>query len=243
MRQSIEPSRSSTVAIAHMSPFLVVLRCRVVISPAIVTISPSLTAPSSASELMEVEEFWAMTCSSPYRGWSETYRPSMLRSKASSSLRSHSGRSGMVSVAAEPEAIASSPSPPPAPPKTSAKRSYWPWASLRLTSTTESTASSWISTRERRLWPRESKAPPLISDSMVRLLHTDSGTLSRKSVKEVKAPFSSRVRMISSTTFAPTLRIAERPKRMSSPTAEKYRSDSLTSGGSTVMPRWRQSPR
>ncbi|CPU65892.1 Uncharacterised protein [Mycobacteroides abscessus] len=74
-----------------------------------------------------------------------------------------------------------------------------------------------------------------MSDSMVRLLHTTAGTLSRKSVNEVKAPFSSRVRMIASTTFAPTLRTPVRPKRMSPPTAVNFAAESFTSGGSTVM--------
>ena len=75
----------------------------------------------------------------------------------------------------------------------SAKRSNWPSASLRLTPMTESTACSCTSSRARRAWPRESKAPALMSDSMVRLLQTTAGTLSRKSVKDVNAPFSSRV--------------------------------------------------
>ncbi len=56
---------------------------------------------------------------------------------------------------------------------------------------------------------------------MVRLLHTTAGTLCRKSLNEVKAPLSSRALMISTTTLAPTLRTASRPKRMSSPTAAK----------------------
>jgi hypothetical protein len=62
-------------------------------------------------------------------------------------------------------------------------------------------------------------------------------------VKDVNAPFSSRVRTIASTTFAPTLRTAVRPKRMSAPTAVKFAADEFTSGGSTVMPMWRHSPR
>ena len=78
---------------------------------------------------------------------------------------------------------------------------------------------------------------------MVRLLHTTAGTLERKSLKEAKAPFSSRVRMIASTTGRPTLRIAASPKRMSVPTAAKLAIDSLTSGGSTLMPMCRHSLR
>ncbi len=95
----------------------------------------------------------------------------------------------------------------------------------------------------RRLSPSESNAPPLMSDSMVRLLQTTAGTLERKSLKEAKAPFSSRALMIAWTTGRPTLRIAARPKRMSVPTAAKLAIDSLTSGGSTLMPMCRHSLR
>ncbi|SKY35320.1 Uncharacterised protein [Mycobacteroides abscessus subsp. abscessus] len=56
-------------------------------------------------------------------------------------------------------------------------------------------------------------------------------------------PFSSRAARIDDTTPDPTLRIAARPKRMSVPTAAKLCCDSLTSGGSTVMPSLRQSAR
>ncbi len=93
------------------------------------------------------------------------------------------------------------------------------------------------------MWPRESNAPALISDSIVRLLQTTAGTLSRKSVKLVYAPFVCRASTIASTTFAPTLRTAVRPNRMSAPTAVKFAADELTSGGSTVIPIRRHSPR
>ena len=78
---------------------------------------------------------------------------------------------------------------------------------------------------------------------MVRLLQTTAGTLRRKSSNEVKAPWLSRVATIASTTLVPTLRIAARPNRMSVPTAAKFATDSLTSGGSTLMPIRRHSPR
>ena len=42
--------------------------------------------------------------------------------------------------------------------------------------------------------------------------------------------------MIDATTFSPTLRIADKPKRMSAPTGVKFESEELTSGGSTLMP-------
>lgn len=80
-------------------------------------------------------------------------------------------------------------------------------------------------------------------DSMVRLLHTTSGTFARKSPKPVYEPFSSRPWTMPLTTLAPTLRTAPMPKRMSRPTGVKVRWDSFTSGGSTVMPMWRHSLR
>ncbi|SKV08434.1 Uncharacterised protein [Mycobacteroides abscessus subsp. abscessus] len=45
------------------------------------------------------------------------------------------------------------------------------------------------------------------------------------------------------TTLAPTLRTPPSPYRMSSPTDAKLCTDSLTSGGNTVIPRRRQSAR
>ena len=53
-----------------------------------------------------------------------------------------------------------------------------------------------------------SKAPALISDSVVRLLQTTASTLSRKSGKEAYLPLALRLLMIDSTTFVPTLRTA-----------------------------------
>lgn len=94
-----------------------------------------------------------------------------------------------------------------------------------------------------RGWPRESKAPALTSDSMVRLLRTVAGHLRRKSSNEAKSPFSVRAAMIDSTTLRPTLRIASSPKRMSEPTAAKLPTEVLTSGGSTLMPMCRHSLR
>ena len=93
------------------------------------------------------------------------------------------------------------------------------------------------------MWPSESNAPALTSDSMVRLLQTTAGTLRRKSSNEVNAPFSSRVRTIASTTLWPTLRMAARPNRTSSPTAANTPIEALTSGGRTVTCIRRHSPR
>jgi hypothetical protein len=52
-----------------------------------------------------------------------------------------------------------------------------------------------------------------------------------------------RAATIASTTFAPTLRMAVRPNRMSVPTGVKFAADSFTSGGSTLMPSRRHSLR
>ena len=49
--------------------------------------------------------------------------------------------------------------------------------------------------------------------------------------------------MIDSTTFTPTLRIAARPNRMSSPTEVNRAEEAFTSGGSTLMPIRRHSAR
>ena len=100
-----------------------------------------------------------------------------------------------------------------------------------------------MSARPLRGWPNESKAPALTSDSMTRLLQTTAGTLRRKSAKLVKSPLDLRAAMIASTTFAPTLRMAARPKRTSAPTAVNVATDALTSGGSTVTPIRRDSDR
>ena len=83
----------------------------------------------------------------------------------------------------------------------------------------------------------------MISDSITRLLHTTSGTLRRKSAKLVNAPLDLRAAMMASTTLMPTLRIAARPNLTSCPTAANVATDSLTSGGSTLMPIRRHSLR
>ena len=63
---------------------------------------------------------------------------------------------------------------------------------------------------------------------------------STKSSSERKIPPDSRSLMISSDTAAPTLRMADRPKRIPSPETENPLSPSLTSGGRIAMPIWRQ---
>ena len=186
------------------------------------TVEPSGRCSSRSSVAIDTSAAAASTCSSPDSGWSDTYRPSISRSNASRCFLSQSGRSGTTTA---------KPCAPSSPPIRSANRSNWPSASLRFTPMTESTACSCTSSSARRAWPSESNAPALMSDSMVRLLQTTAGTLSRKSVKDVNAPFSSRARTIASTTFAPTLRTAVRPNRMSLPTAVKLADDEFTSGG------------
>ena len=76
----------------------------------------------------------------------------------------------------------------------------------------------------------------MISDSITRLLHTTRGTLRRKSENPANSPLDLRAAMIDSTTLPPTLRIAARPNLMSLPTGANVATDSLTSGGSTLMP-------
>ena len=164
----------------------------------------------------------------------------MSRSWASRVCLSHSSMSGIETLAPHPAPSAAGPSPPSSRPP---KRESCPIASLRLISTYCSTAVSWIVTSARRRWFSESKAPALTSDSITRLLHTIASTLVRKSPKSVNRPFSRRAATTDSTTFPPTLRIALRPKRMSVPTGVKLESDSLTSGGSTLIPIRRHSLR
>src|SRR5215469_12955234 len=170
----------------------------------------------------------AMTCSTPSSGWSDTYSPSISRSKASSVDFSHSpsgtGTSNVTS------SWLSSP-----------KSESWPMASFRFTSMIASTACSWISTSPRRGCPNESNAPALTSDSITRLLQTLTGTLRRKSEKLPKAPLAVRAATTDSTTAVPTLRTAARPNLMSGPTAVKMAFDALTSGGRTLMPILRHS--
>ena len=122
-------------------------------------------------------------------------------------------------------------------------RSNWPIASARLVSSTASTAGSYTLISPRRAWCSESKAPPLISASIVRLLQTTASTLRRKSAKSANSPFSARVATTDATTFAPTLRIAVSPNLMSLPTGVKFASEEFTHGGSTLMPMCRHSAR
>ncbi len=107
---SIAPPRSSSVAVAHWLPCLVTLRVTPDKMPPIFTIWPSprpddgATAtgrpPSSSSSSSEppdpissasgMSASRAMMCSTPSSGRSETYRPSISRSKLSRVFLSHS---------------------------------------------------------------------------------------------------------------------------------------------------------
>ena len=71
-RHSMAPSRSSTVAIAHRSPFFVRFSCRLVISPATVTGVPSGLPSSPMSAAIGVSACVVRMCSMPNSGWSET---------------------------------------------------------------------------------------------------------------------------------------------------------------------------
>jgi hypothetical protein len=83
-----------------------------------------------------------------------------------------------------------------------------------------------------------------LAQRLDRLLVAGDGVDLAQEVAEVgEAALASRVRTIEATTLVPTLRIADRPKRMSVPRGVKSLSESLTSGGSTLMPMRRHSAR
>ena len=69
---SIAPSRSSTVAIAHTSPFLVTLRCSPLTRPPMVTCEPSARSSEPVSDAIEQSAAAESRCSTPKSGWSET---------------------------------------------------------------------------------------------------------------------------------------------------------------------------
>ncbi len=142
--------------------------------PARVTTVPSATAPSSDSVAICRSAALSSTCSMPNSGWSDTYSPSISRSNASRSDLSHS-ISGIGGVTTRPAPCCSSS------PNMEPNRSNWPTASLRFTSRNESIASACTASSPLRVCPIESKAPALISDSMVFLLQATASTLRRKS--------------------------------------------------------------
>ena len=78
---------------------------------------------------------------------------------------------------------------------------------------------------------------------MVFLLHTFASTLARKSPNDENAPLLAREDFTDATTPSPTLRIAASPKRISFPRGVYSASDSLTSGGNTLIPMRRHSER
>ena len=88
-----------------------------------------------------------------------------------------------------------------------------------------------------------SKAPALISDSMVRLLSTAGSTRSTKSWNEAKTPFLRRSSVTNSTTPSPTFRIADNPNGIDPLRATKSDSEAFTSGTSTRTPMVRHSLR
>ena len=235
----MELSRSSTVTMAHGLPFFDTRRSTFVIRPAIVTCWPSGMLPARSIRCaIDISRNDTRIDCMPLNGWSDTYRPSISRSKLSLVFLSHSSTSGtctMASPMAESFSLESS---------RSANRSNWPSACLRFRPTTELMAVSWMVNSARRFGSIESNAPALISDSTNRLFSASNGTRLMKSVKftYLSWPFS-RSAMIASTAFLPTLRMAPRPNRTTSPTAEYSYTDSFTSGESTWMPMRRASPR
>ncbi len=207
---------SSIVTIAHGLPFFDMRRSTLVISPASTTcVRSGRRSARSMNCAMDISRRFASTDCMPESGWSDTYRPSISRSKLSLVFLSHSSTSGTL-IEASPIASSSSPSP-----STSANRSNWPAACLRLRSTTDSIAASCTVNRARRFGSIESKAPALISDSTSRLLSALSGTRRTKSRKLTYLPrLPLRSSMMSFTACSPTFLMAPRPKRTTSPTAE-----------------------
>ena len=68
---SMEPARSSTVAIAQALPCLVILRWRPEMMPPMVTTAPSACSPPVSWEIA-ASALSDRTCSMPKSGWSET---------------------------------------------------------------------------------------------------------------------------------------------------------------------------
>ena len=104
--------------------------------------------------------------------------------------------------------------------------------------------------RALRSTPTESNAPARASDSTTFLLSTEVGTRRAKSWNELNpSPFcprgtpTFREETMHSATASPTLRMAERPKRIWSPLGVKSSCDELTSGGSTLICRAMHSAR
>ena len=78
------------MADAHGLPCLVTRRCTPDRMPARVTTAPVGHRAVLGREAMVLSAAAARMCSRPNSGWSETYRPSISRSKASLSRLSHS---------------------------------------------------------------------------------------------------------------------------------------------------------
>ena len=154
-------------------PCLVTRRWTEETSPANVTVAPDGRSPR---DVTDVSAALVNTWSSPFSGWSETYQPSISRSLFSRVRLSHSSNSGTATTVLPASAPAS------------AKRSNWPTAAARLVSSAASTRSLCAATRERRVWPRESKAPALTRLSTRRLLHTEASTRAKKSWTSRKRP-------------------------------------------------------
>ena len=116
-----------------------------------------------------------------------------------------------------------------------ASRSFWRF---------EAFSSSGVSSKKYmsclRVYPVESKAPPLMRASSVLRLKHFASTRFTKSCRLVNGPFSSRSAMMASATLRPTPRTPTSPKRMPSLTGVNSAFDELMSGGNTGVPLWLQ---
>ena len=112
---------------------------------------------------------------------------------------------------------------PSASPPQSPNRLITPCSRSRRRVSVVSVMCSNTPSRPLRVWPSESKAPALISDSTARLLSTGSGTRSAKSWKLANGPLASRSSSSRATRPAPTLRTADSPNVIAPGAADRQR--------------------
>ena len=175
---SIEAARSSSTNVAMRSPRLVYLRCNAV------------TTPRDRAHRAVVELVRDRRSSTRRAGAARARRPSAggrsRRGRACPSRRAavrpcrtrrRGSRGGRRTRASRRS------SPPPR-----SKRLIVPASRSRRRRSAASTIASNTFSRPLRGWPSESKPPPLISDSIVRLLSTLGSTRSQKSWKSANGP-------------------------------------------------------
>ena len=237
---SRRPPRSSMVTTAIGSPFFVFRSRRWLTMPATV-----VDAAGWSSASIDRTPAWSSSLRNRSMGWPLRYRPSASFSNASCSPSVHGGTSG--SRIAVPSACTASDSP---------NNSCCPRSRFRCRrlpcSSAPSTAARSCAERRRRPAPlplaasspqRPSNAPALTRLSRTRLLTSRRSTSSHRRFSDVSRPDSRRAASIDSTAPSPTFLIAPSPKRTPAGVTVNAHSLSLTSGGRTVTPRSRHSPR